>query len=109
MMGTLAHERLSAFYLNGQRQLISARLVSSGGRSTVRSTFLGIFKTAMAEGASAIVLAHNHPSGNVMPSWQDRVATARLRSLGASLRIAILDHLIVSQSRIYSMAAEEIV
>lgn len=52
--------------------------------------------------AAAVVVAHNHPSGNTEPSPEDRDVTSRLQNAGRTLGIAMLDHLIFSQTGYYS-------
>ena len=61
-----------------------------------------VFAGALTDRAAAVVVAHNHPSGNTEPSPEDREVTARLRKAGQTLGIAMLDHVIFSQSGYYS-------
>jgi len=70
-------------------------LVSLGDPSTTVVQPGEVFAVAFRTGASAIVLAHNHPSGNTKPSVQDRELTAKLVALGDQLGIRVVDHLIV--------------
>jgi DNA repair protein RadC len=53
-----------------------------------------VFKPALIEGSSGIIVSHNHPSGNLTPSDQDRNVTDRLKSAGEILGINVLDHII---------------
>jgi DNA repair protein RadC len=61
-----------------------------------------VFAEALVDRAAAVVVAHNHPSGNVEPSAEDREVTARLQKAGNTLGIAMLDHIIFSQEGYYS-------
>lgn len=73
-------------------------LVSLGTDSTTTVVSPGeVFAAALKLDAKSIVVAHNHPSGNVTPSLQDRRLTAELRSLGETLGVRLLDHLVVGK------------
>ena len=61
-----------------------------------------IFKRALVSNAKSIIIAHNHPSGNVIPSEQDKMATAKLKKAGEVLDIKLLDHIIISDKDYYS-------
>jgi len=61
-----------------------------------------VFVRAIKDNAASVILAHNHPSGNVEPSREDREATQRLVKAGALLGIEVLDHLIIGKSGFYS-------
>jgi len=61
-----------------------------------------VFKGALLSNAAAVIVGHNHPSGDVMPSADDVALTRRLSAAGELLGISLLDHLIVSDSRYFS-------
>ena len=63
-----------------------------------------VFKNALQELASCIILIHNHPSGNLKPSQADRQLTKRLVEAGGFLDIPVIDHLIVTDSGYFSFA-----
>ena len=63
-----------------------------------------VFRPAIADCASAILLIHNHPSGDCTPSRQDREVTARLKQAGELLGINVIDHVIVGDSKAVSLA-----
>jgi len=65
-----------------------------------------IFREAIAERAAAIIVVHNHPSGDPTPSAEDRAITERLRQVGELVGIRVLDHVVVGQGRWASMAEE---
>ncbi len=65
-----------------------------------------VFRPAITRGAAAIILVHNHPSGDVTPSREDLNLTARLVEAGRLLGIEVLDHLIVAESRYLSFRSE---
>lgn len=80
--------------LNGAHQAIRCRVVSVGlvNRTLVHPR--EVFAPALADRAAAIIVAHNHPSGNVEPSPEDKEITARLRQSGELLGVRLLDHLV---------------
>ena len=61
-----------------------------------------VFKEAVRWGASAVVVAHNHPSGNIIPSNNDIVITKQLKEVGLLLGIKVLDHIIIGNDSYYS-------
>lgn len=68
-----------------------------------------LFSAALKARASGIILAHNHPSGNVFPSENDKKLTEKIRQGAEILNIAILDHLIVSPHNYYSFAEKGLI
>ena len=79
----------------GRRTLSAPVLVSLGSESTAVVQPKDIFAEALKVGADAVVIAHNHPSGDLMPSVQDRVLTDEVSRLGDSLGIKLVDHLVL--------------
>ena len=79
----------------GHRTLSAPVLVSLGSESTAVVQPKDIFAEALKVGAEAVVIAHNHPSGDLMPSVQDRVLTDEVSRLGDSLGIKLVDHLVL--------------
>jgi DNA repair protein RadC len=67
-----------------------------------------VFKAAILANASAIVLAHNHPSGDPMPSSEDKEVTVRLKKAGEILGISVLDHLIIGHNDFFSFAGKRL-
>jgi DNA repair protein RadC len=65
-----------------------------------------VFSDPLRERATAVIVAHNHPSGNLLPSNDDRNITKRLRTAGDLLGIQVLDHLIFSDETFHSMLEE---
>jgi DNA repair protein RadC len=65
-----------------------------------------VFRAAVQEGASAVILVHNHPSGDPRPSPEDRTVTRQLAEAGNLVGIPVLDHIIVGDGRYVSMAEE---
>jgi DNA repair protein RadC len=89
-------EHFLAFYLDTQQRLIERQIVFIG---TLNATLVHpreIFEPAVALHAASIVVAHNHPSGDLSPSAEDREVTKRLAAAGDILGIDLIDHIIVS-------------
>lgn len=95
-------EHFICISLNGAYEVLETRVVTIGliNRTLVHPR--EVYADPVAERAAAVVVAHNHPSGNVDPSPEDREITSRLRRAGDLLGIALLDHLIISREAHYS-------
>ncbi|MFO8064097.1 MAG: RadC family protein [Spirochaetota bacterium] len=95
-------EHFLSLSLNGAHEVSATRVVSVGlvNRALVHPR--EVFAEALVDRAAAVVVAHNHPSGNVEPSPEDREVTMRLQKAGQTLGIAMLDHIIFSQTGYYS-------
>lgn len=102
----LIHEEFWVILLNRAHNVVGRERISAGGvAGTVVDAKL-VFKAAIAASASAVILAHNHPSGNLKPSDADINLTQKLKNAGIYLDIAVLDHLIVAHTGFYSFADE---
>ena len=95
-------ERFICCSLNGAHELIAARVVSVGlvNRTVVHPR--EVYADPITDRACAVIVAHNHPSGRLEPSSEDREITNRLREAADTLGIALLDHIIFSASGYYS-------
>lgn len=103
-------EHFIVLFLNRSNYLIGGFLLSSGGISGTIADVRIILGVALKSVASAIIIAHNHPSGNKFPSASDKDLTQRLKSAAALMDIQLLDHLIItpSEGEYYSFADEGI-
>ena len=95
-------ENFLAFYLNSRNQLISSETVSIGTLSASLVHPREVFAPAIEHSSAALIVAHNHPSGDCSPSPEDRATTKRLKESGELLGIPLLDHLIVSPQGFFS-------
>ena len=103
-----SHEEFWIVLLNRANSVLKKQCISSGGISgTVVDPKL-IFKTALDELASSIILVHNHPSGNLQPSEADIRLTQKLKKSGDLLEIAVLDHIIFTDHNFLSFADENL-
>jgi DNA repair protein RadC len=81
-------------------------LISKGGQAGTIADPKIIFKSALINNAAFIILAHNHPSGNLKPSQADIDLTKKIKSAGIMLDLLILDHLIFADRAYFSFADE---
>src|SRR5690606_37810343 len=102
----LPHEEFWVLLLNRANRLIRTQPVSIGGVAGTVADPKIIFKLAVSELSSGIIVAHNHPSGNLLASQADIQLTQRLKEAGKLLEIQVLDHLIVGGHKYFSFADE---
>ena len=88
-------ECLCVFLLNVRRKLIGFELVSQGTLDTILTHPREVLRLAIFQNAGAIIIAHNHPSGDPTPSSEDISITKRLVKAGELLNISVLDHVIL--------------
>ena len=105
-LADLGHEEFWIILLNRRNLVIKTELISRGGLSATVVDPKIIFKKALEHSASSIILAHNHPSGNLKPSEEDIKITEKLIRAAGNLDIKILDHLIFGMEAYYSFADE---
>lgn len=91
-------ETLCAIHLNTRRRATGLHLVAMGTMDTVLSSAREVFRTAIIRSAAAIVIAHNHPSGDPTPSEADIRVTRELMRAGQLLKIEVLDHVVIGRS-----------
>ena len=102
-------ETFIAIYLNRSNNTIGWMKVSSGGITGTIVDQRIVLGTALKAAATAIILAHNHPSGNLQPSQSDIDLTTRMKAAATFMDITIIDHLIVTDENYYSFADEGII
>jgi DNA repair protein RadC len=102
----ISHEEFWILLLNRANRVIKKAQVSQGGVAGTVADPKIIFKLALDELASGIILAHNHPSGNLTASQADLDLTKKLKEAGKLLDIQVLDHLIVAGQKYFSFADE---
>jgi DNA repair protein RadC len=105
LLGGKSVEELHVFYLDAKSRVIKTELATKG---TVNSSALyprEIVKRALELGATGIMIAHNHPSGDTKPSAQDIDMTKKLAAGLKTMDIALIDHFIVGSGALYSFKA----
>lgn len=103
-MRDLAHEEFHVLYLNRGNRLLSCEQISKGGLSGTVADGKLIFHRALQLKASGMILAHNHPSGQLRPSEADLKLTRSMVSFGNYIDLQVLDHLIFCDNEYFSFA-----
>lgn len=104
-----SREVFSVMYLNSQHGLITVQDEFVGTLSQTSVYPREIVRAALRHGAAAVVLTHNHPSGNVEPSRADEYLTKTLKSALALIDVRVLDHVVVAGGRAVSLAERGLV
>lgn len=100
----LRHEIFTIVLLDAKNTIIREATVSEGTLTHSLVHPREVFQLAIRESAAALILLHNHPSGDPTPSQEDRLLTSRLISAGHLLGIRVLDHLVLGDGRYVSFA-----
>jgi len=107
-MGELPHEEFWIVYLNNANKILHTAQLSKGGLTGTLVDVRIVMRQALELGAVGLILAHNHPSGTLRPSTEDKKVTEKLKLAAAALDIKVLDHLIITQKDYFSFADEVI-
>lgn len=91
----LPHEELHGLFLDRRHRPLALRRLTSGSDALTVVEPRQIFRVAIGVGAAAVVLAHNHPSGDPTPSAEDRAITERVARAGQIVGVSLLDHLVI--------------
>lgn len=108
LIGELPHEEFWVLYLNNSNKIIHKAVLSKGGITGTIVDIRLIFKSALENQATSLILSHNHPSGKLQASEADRAITQRLKIAGQHLDILVLDHVIITETGYLSFADEGI-
>jgi DNA repair protein RadC len=106
LMRDLNHEVFCVFYLNQSNKIIRHEIISSGGLTGTVADIRIMLKNAVLQNANKLIIAHNHPSGNLQPSQADKELTRKLKEAAEYMDIKLLDHLIIAGTNYLSMADE---
>ena len=106
-IGHKEQEHLMAIYLNNQNQVIDERVISIGTKNRSIASPSDILRYAVRCNATSIVVAHNHPSGSVEPSGNDRDFTRALMDCCKLFDIVLLDHVVVGRDNYYSFREKD--
>jgi DNA repair protein RadC len=104
LIGDLSHEEFWVLFLNRGSRIIGKTRLSSGGISGTVTDVRVLLKKAIESVASGIIVCHNHPSGNLVPSESDTKITRKIKEAGDLLDIQLLDHVIITDKLYYSFA-----
>lgn len=105
-IGDSNYEQFWLLLLNRANKIIRKINISEGGIAGTIADPKKIFKAAIDNNASSVILCHNHPSGNIRPSESDIKLTRKLKDGATILDLAVLDHIIVGDENYYSFADE---
>ena len=95
-------ETFIVLYLNRANQVLGYSVISQGGTSNTTVDIKMVIQTALLANASCIMLAHNHPSGNLHPSSDDNRITNRIIEAARLFDITVLDHIVITNESYYS-------
>ena len=102
----LDREVFYVLLLDGKNRVQSEVRVSEGSLTAALVHPREVFAPAIRDAAAALILVHNHPSGDPTPSAEDRAITERLRQVGELVGIRVLDHVVIGRGRYASMAEQ---
>jgi len=106
-LSNLDREHFMVVHLDGQNRILAKETISIGSLNETTVHPREVFKGAVLNGSAAVILLHNHPSGNPSPSLSDIATTDRLRKAGNIVGIQVLDHIIIGTFGFYSFCAAE--
>lgn len=107
-LSELPTEEFWAVFLNQSNKVIHKTGISRGGIAQAVVDIRVLYKLALEQYATSVIVAHNHPSGNLKPSPEDLKLTKDIKAAGELLKIPLLDHLIISQKSYFSFADENL-
>ena len=103
----LDHEEAWILYLTSSKTIICSEMVSKGTLTETSIDCRTVLRNALLHNAASLVLFHNHPSGDPLPSWSDIRFTADLSKACRLMDITLLDHIITSEKAFYSFTEEK--
>jgi len=99
-------EHLIVITIDSSMSVIGVKVVAKGGLNTTYASPRDVFRYALLENAGWIIIAHNHPSGSLLPSSADIRFTNRMADAGRLIGVELVDHVIVTKDGWYSFAEE---
>ncbi len=109
LLSDLPHEEFWVLLLNRNNLVLDKMMVSQGGLAGTVIDVRIILKMALDKLACSIILCHNHPSGNLVPSEADKEITKKIKEAGKHMDIPVLDHLIIGNGSYFSFADEGLI
>jgi len=95
--------------MNNDNRILGCSQISKGGMTGTVIDVRIILQTALKSNATCIILSHNHPSGNLIPSSHDKDMTRKIKEAGTQLDIKVLDHIILTPDSYFSFADEGLI
>jgi len=106
-MQEMEREMMICIMVNQKNRIIDTRVIGIGSTNSCIVTPRDVYRLALLTGAQAILLVHNHPSGDPTPSGEDRALTKRIKEAGDLLGVKLLDHVIMARDGYYSISSDE--
>lgn len=106
VLSDLRHEEFWVLYLSNSNRVLSKERLSQGGMTGTVTDLRLLFRRALTLHATGVILAHNHPSGNLKPSEADHMLTRKAVEAGKFMDITVLDHLVLTPNDYVSFADE---
>lgn len=100
----LTHEEVFCIFLKRANRVIKIEQISKGGNSGTVTDVRVVLKSAVLNTASGMIVAHNHPSGNLIPPDSDIRITQKIKEAGLLLDVQLLDHIIIAGADYFSFA-----
>ena len=104
----LAHEEFWVLYLDNAHVVLERSLLGKGGFTATVVDIRLVLQQALKWGATAMIVAHNHPTGNLTPSGADKTLTLKLKDAAKLLDMVLLDHIIVGKNEYFSFADQQL-
>lgn len=104
----LAHEEFWVLYLDNAHVVLERSLLGKGGFTATVVDIRLVLQQALKWGATAMIVAHNHPTGNLTPSGADKTLTLKLKDAAKLLDMVLLDHIIVGKNEYFSFADQNL-
>jgi DNA repair protein RadC len=104
----LAHEEFWVLYLDNAHIVLERSLLGKGGFTATVVDIRLVLQQALKWGATAMIVAHNHPTGNLTPSAADKTLTLKLKDAAKLLDMVLLDHIIVGKNEYFSFADQQL-
>jgi DNA repair protein RadC len=104
LLSGIMYEEFWVVYLNNSNMVLAKKKIAQGGITSTTVDLRLIYSIALEQHSTAILLYHNHPSGNINPSESDIQLTKKIVEAGKLLDIKVLDHLIIGEKNFYSFA-----
>lgn len=102
-------EQLWGLYLNSQNRIVREQLLFQGTVNRMEIHSRDVFRPALLSETTGIIIAHNHPSGDLLPSAPDKRTTSRLQEAAAIMQVALLDHFIVGSGNYFSFRENNLI
>lgn len=106
-LSNLDHEEMWAIFLTRDNRLITSEMLTKGTLDSTPIDARTIVRHALLSNAAGVIIVHNHPSGNVIPSASDIKQTEKIKSACNLMDISLVDHLVMGDDSYYSFSDEK--